>query len=240
MSLCGNAIARHEIGTPFDLAQAAAVLRRLPSDSAETVLLHAGQCHSSIGGNLPSRCTPWNRARSCLHTCLGATNQLLNSSFDRAALPKRNNGARSARTRTPYRKHRDNPCPHRRPCSLPSSSAPQPPYGRPEHYVTHNARIQRPHPHTARRSISRQTTRPHSANGTHSHNRARDRAPRSPQATTPRTHPISQRPAISPFVPAQPQPQATEQNVRHALRLVSLQSPCHGGKKTAPSARPCA
>ena len=45
--------------------------------SAETVLLHTGHCHSSTGGCLPSRCTLWNRARSCLHLCLGAIALLL-------------------------------------------------------------------------------------------------------------------------------------------------------------------
>ena len=51
---------------------AAASRRFLPSVSALTVLLHAGQCHSSTGGSFPSRWTPWNRARLCLQTSLGA------------------------------------------------------------------------------------------------------------------------------------------------------------------------
>ena len=34
------------------------------SVGAPTVLLHAGQCHSSTGGSRPNCCTEWNRARS--------------------------------------------------------------------------------------------------------------------------------------------------------------------------------
>ena len=53
--------------------------RFLPIDSAETVLLQTGQCHSSTGGSLPSRWTLWNLARLCLQTCLGATCHLLSA-----------------------------------------------------------------------------------------------------------------------------------------------------------------
>lgn len=49
--------------------------------SEETVLRQSGQCHSSIGGRLPSRCTEWNRARSWLHVSLGA----INDSFPRSS-----------------------------------------------------------------------------------------------------------------------------------------------------------
>jgi len=57
----------------FASAYAAATdLRDRSSVSADTVLLHCGQCQSSTGGSRPSRCTEWNRAPSCVHVCLGA------------------------------------------------------------------------------------------------------------------------------------------------------------------------
>jgi len=62
---------------PLTAYAAATGLRVFPIPSADTVLLHTGQCHSSTGGSLPSRWTPWNRARSCLHLCLGAIALLL-------------------------------------------------------------------------------------------------------------------------------------------------------------------
>ena len=65
---------------PMRRFYAAATGSRLrPIDSAETVLLQTGQCHSSTGGSLPSRWTLWNLARSCLQTCLGATCHLLSA-----------------------------------------------------------------------------------------------------------------------------------------------------------------